>query len=203
MTAIGVLVSGGGSNLQAILDAQKRDALGGGEVRLVVSNVAGVSALDRARAVGVPVRTLPHRDFASREAFDDALVAVLREAGIELVALAGFMRIVTARLLDAFPHRVVNVHPALLPAFPGMHAQKQALAYGAKVSGCTLHFVDGGTDTGPIIAQAAVPILDGDDERSLSARILAEEHKLYPQVLRAICEGRVTVDGRRVRVRPA
>ncbi len=201
MTAIGVLVSGGGSNLQAILNAQLRGQLGGGAVKLVVSNVAGAGAIERARAAGVETRVLPHRDFPSREAFDDALVATLRSAGVELVALAGFMRIVTPRLLEAFPMRIVNVHPALLPAFPGMHAQRQALAYGAKISGCTVHFVDAGTDTGPIIAQSAVAILDGDDELKLSARILAEEHKLFPAALRAICEGRVTVEGRRVTVR--
>ncbi|HZS38151.1 MAG TPA: phosphoribosylglycinamide formyltransferase [Polyangia bacterium] len=202
MTGIGVLVSGSGSNLQAILDAQARGELGG-EVRVVISNVAGVRALERARAANVPTRVLPHREFASREAFDDALVAALVEARVEIVALAGFMRIVTRRVLDAFPGRVVNIHPSLLPAFPGLHAQRQALDYGARVAGCTVHFVDEGCDSGPIIAQAAVPVLDGDTEDALAARILGEEHRVYPAALRALAEGRVTVAGRRVILRPA
>jgi phosphoribosylglycinamide formyltransferase 1 len=202
LIGIGVLVSGSGTNLQAILDAAARGELGA-EVRLVVSNVPGARALERARAAGVATRVLPHREFASREAFDDALVSALREARVELVALAGFMRIVTRRVLDAFPGRVVNIHPSLLPAFPGLHAQKQALEYGARVSGCTVHLVDEGCDSGPILAQAAVPILDGDTEEALAARILVEEHRLYPAALRALAEGRVTVAGRRVTVRPA
>jgi phosphoribosylglycinamide formyltransferase-1 len=197
---IGVLVSGSGSNLQAILDAERRGELGGATVALVISNVAGVRALERTEAAGVPARVIPHRDFASREAFDDALVTALGAAGVECVALAGFMRIVTARLLGAFPGRVVNIHPSLLPAFPGAHAQRQALAHGVKVSGCTVHFVDEGCDTGPILAQAAVPVLDDDDEARLAARILVEEHRIYPAALRALADGRVRVDGRRVRV---
>jgi phosphoribosylglycinamide formyltransferase-1 len=197
---IAVLVSGSGTNLQAILDAEARGELGG-TVRLVVSNVAGVKALDRAQRAGVPANVLSHKGYASREAYDAALVALLREARVELVALAGFMRIVTATFLDAFPARVVNIHPSLLPAFPGMHAQRQALEHGAKVTGCTVHLVDGGLDSGPILAQAAVPVLDGDDEQRLTARILVEEHKIYPAALRAIAEGRVTVTGRRVVIR--
>jgi phosphoribosylglycinamide formyltransferase 1 len=197
MTGIGVLVSGSGTNLQAILDAQARGDLGA-EVRVVISNKAGVRALERAAAAGVPSRVLPHKEFSSRESYDDALVAVLREHRVEIVALAGFMRLVTPRLLEAFPQRVVNIHPSLLPAFPGLHAQRQALEHGARVSGCTVHLVDSGLDSGPIIAQAAVPVLDGDDEAALTARILTEEHRLYPAALRAIAEGRVAVHGRRV-----
>jgi phosphoribosylglycinamide formyltransferase-1 len=171
-------------------------------VVVVVSNVAGVRALERAQAAGVAAEVLPHKQFPSRQAFDDALVALLRRYDVELVALAGFMRLVTPAFLHAFPHRVVNIHPALLPAFPGIHSQKQALDYGARVTGCTVHFVDEGTDTGPIIAQAAVPVLDDDDEAQLTARILAEEHRLYPAAIRAIAEGRVHIEGRRVTIRP-
>jgi phosphoribosylglycinamide formyltransferase 1 len=202
MTGIGVLVSGSGTNLQAILDAQARGELGA-EVRVVISNKPGVRALERAAAAGVPSRVLPHKEFASREAYDDALVAVLREHRVEIVALAGFMRLVTPRLLEAFPQRVVNIHPSLLPAFPGLHAQRQALEHGARVSGCTVHLVDSGLDSGPIIAQAAVPVLDADDEAALAARILTEEHRLYPAALRALAEGRVAVHGRRVVIRSA
>jgi len=197
---VAVLVSGSGTNLQAILDAQKAGALGSARVVVVVSNVAGVRALERAAAAGVPTEILPHKQFASREAFDQALVATLKKHGVELVALAGFMRLLTPGFLAAFPQRVMNIHPALLPAFPGVHSQKQALDYGARVTGCTVHFVDEGCDTGPIIAQAAVPVLDGDDEAALTARILAEEHRLYPAAIRAVADGRVRVAGRRVTI---
>lgn len=199
---VGVLVSGSGTNLQAILDAGRRGELGGARVVVVVSNVPGVRALERAAAAGVPAEVLPHKQFASRQAFDEALIALLRRHGVELVALAGFMRIVTPAFLQAFPQRVLNIHPSLLPAFPGVHAQQQALDYGARVTGCTVHLVDEGCDTGPILLQAAVPVLDGDDVAALTARILVEEHKLYPAALRAVAEGRVSVDGRRVRIRP-
>jgi phosphoribosylglycinamide formyltransferase-1 len=199
---VGVLVSGSGTNLQAILDAEKRGELGLARIVAVLSNVAGVKALERAERAGVATVILPHKSFPSREAFDDALVAALREKSVELVALAGFMRIITPRMLQAFPQRIVNIHPALLPAFPGIHAHKQALDYGVKVTGCTVHFVDEGTDTGPIIMQAAVPVLDGDDEEKLAARVLVEEHRLYPAVIRALSEGRVEVRGRHVRVLP-
>jgi phosphoribosylglycinamide formyltransferase-1 len=203
---LGVLVSGSGTNLQAILDAirgQRLDA----RVAVVVSNVAGARALERARDAGVEAVVLDHNDFASRTDFDAAVVAILRARGVELVVLAGFMRLLTPALLDAFPMRIVNVHPALLPAFPGVAGQRQALAYGVRVTGCTVHFVDGGTDTGPIIAQASVPVLDTDDEAALTTRILAKEHELLPQVLQWFAEGRVAVQPRegaraRVHVRP-
>jgi phosphoribosylglycinamide formyltransferase-1 len=199
---VGVLVSGSGTNLQAILDAQARGELGGARVVVVVSNVEGVRALERARAAGVATEVLPHKGYPSRQAFDDALVATLRRHGVELVALAGFMRLLTPAFLQAFHERVLNIHPALLPAFPGVHSQQQALDYGARVSGCTVHFVDEGCDTGPIIAQAAVPVLDGDDAAALTARILVEEHRLYPAAIRAVADGRVQVAGRRVTIRP-
>lgn len=198
---IAVLVSGSGTNLQAILDAERRGELGGGQVAVVLSNVPGVQALARAQAAGVTAEVLPHRDFASRQAYDQALLSRLRHHGIELVALAGFMRLISPELLRAFPERVVNIHPSLLPAFPGLHAQKQALDYGARISGCTVHLVDEGCDTGPILSQAAVPVRDDDDVQTLTARILAEEHRLYPAALRALCEGRVQVAGRQVTVR--
>ena len=192
MIRIGVLVSGSGSNLQAILDAvaaKKLDA----EIAVVVSNIATAGGLERARAAGVTAVVIDHKGFANREDFDAALVAELHQHQVDYVVLAGFMRIVTEVLLGAFPMRVVNVHPALLPAFPGVNAQKQAFNYGSRVSGCTVHFVDAGTDTGPVIAQAVVPVLDGDDEATLKDRILVKEHALLPMALQWIAEGRVAV----------
>lgn len=201
---LGVLVSGSGTNLQAILDAASAGRLGA-KVALVLSNVATAKALDRAKAAGVPTAVVDHKAFPSREAFDAAVVETLRAHGVDCVVLAGFMRLVTPVLLGAFPHRVVNIHPALLPAFPGVHAQKQALDYGVRVTGCTVHFVDAGMDTGPIIAQSTVAVLDTDDEASLGARLLEKEHALLTEVLQWITEGRVEViegaDGRRPRVR--
>jgi phosphoribosylglycinamide formyltransferase 1 len=203
---LGVLVSGSGTNLQAILDAIRQGTLEA-RVAVVVSNVPDAGAIERARTAGVETVVIDHRGFADRAAFDAAVVRVLRERGVELVVLAGFMRMLTPVLLDAFPMRVVNVHPALLPAFPGIRGQRQALDYGVRVAGCTVHFVDGGTDTGPIIAQAAVPVNDDDDEATLTARILEKEHELLPRVLGWIAQGRVSVevgeagDGARRRVR--
>jgi phosphoribosylglycinamide formyltransferase-1 len=190
---LGVLVSGSGTNLQAVLDAITARQLDA-QVAVVVSNVAGAKALDRARAAGVEAVVIDHKGFPDRPSFDAAVVEALRSRGVEVVVLAGFMRIVTGVLLDAFPMRVVNVHPALLPAFPGVDAQKQALDYGVRVTGCTVHFVDQGTDTGPIIAQAAVPVLEGDDVERLRARLLSKEHELLPRVLQWIAEGRVEVE---------
>lgn len=205
MIVLGVLASGSGTNLQAILDAVARGSLDA-RVAVVISNVPGAGALARAQAAGVETLVIDHKGFADCRAFDAAVVEALRSRGVGVVVLAGFMRVVTDVLLGAFPSRVVNIHPALLPAFPGVHAQGQALRHGVRVAGCTVHFVDGGTDTGPIIAQAAVPVFDDDDEASLTARILVKEHELLPQVLQWIAEGRVSVDtsepGRpRVRVR--
>jgi phosphoribosylglycinamide formyltransferase-1 len=198
---VGVLVSGSGTNLQAILDAQGEGRLGSAEVRVIVSNRPEAPALDRARAAGVPAVVVDHKAFADRERFEDALLEVLHRHGVELVALAGFMRLLTPRFLRAFPDRVINIHPALLPSFPGVHAPQQAFTYGVRISGCTVHFVDEGTDTGPIIAQAAVPVLEGDDADRLAARILVEEHRVYPLVLRLFADGCIARDGRRVTVR--
>lgn len=201
----GVLVSGSGTNLQAILDASARGEIAA-PVRVVISNKPGVRALERAEAAGVATRVLLPRDYDGREAYDAALAAALVEAGCDWVVLAGFMRLVGRGFLEAFGGRVVNIHPSLLPAFPGMHAQRQALEYGVKLAGCTVHLVDEGTDSGPVIAQAAVPVLDGDDEAALTARILVEEHRLFPAALAAIAEGRLELETppgarRRVRVR--
>ena len=204
MLRLAVLVSGGGTNLQAILDAIAEGSLDA-RVTLVLSNRADAFALERARRAGVPTRVVAHKSFASREEFDGTVVEAVRASGADWVVLAGFMRIVTAVLLDAFQHRVLNVHPALLPAFPGAHAQAQALAYGVKFTGCTVHFVDAGMDTGPIIAQAVVPVGADDTVESLSSRLLAEEHRLLPEVLRWVAAGRVSVErgasGERARVR--
>jgi phosphoribosylglycinamide formyltransferase-1 len=196
---VGVLVSGSGTNLQAMIDQIEAGTLAARMV-CVISNKADAFALERARRHGIPALHLDHRLFSGREAYDAALVAALREHGAELVVLAGFMRIVTPVLLEAFPQAVMNIHPALLPAFPGLHAQRQALEHGAKVTGCTVHFVDSGTDTGPIILQAPVPILEEDTAETLSQRISQEEHRLYPAAVQLYAEGRLTVEGRRVKI---
>lgn len=187
---IAVLCSGSGSNLQALIDAD----LGVGKIVLVLCNVPGARALERAKTAGIETLVLDHRVFDGRVSFDQAIVAELKKRKIEWVVLAGFMRIVTRVLLEAFADRVVNIHPALLPSFPGIHAQKQALHAGVKLTGCSVHLVDEGTDTGPVLAQAAVPVLPDDDEARLSNRILAEEHRLYPKVVRALAEGKLRID---------
>lgn len=189
---LGVLISGRGSNLGAVLAAIEGGALRA-RVSLVISNKAGAPGLERAEAAGVPTRVIPHGEHPDRASFDAALVDALREAKVDLVVLAGFMRLLTPVLLDAFPDRVVNIHPALLPSFPGVDAQAQAIAYGARVTGCSVHFVDAGTDTGPIIAQVVVPVLDGDDREALAARILPHEHVLLVKALEWIVEGKVEV----------
>jgi len=196
---LGVLVSGSGTNLQAILDAAGQGQIDV-EIKVVISNRPRAGGLDRARAAGVPAVVVSHKKHDSRESFEQALLDVLREHGVEWVALAGFMRILTSHFLRGFPQRVVNIHPALLPAFPGTHAQRQALEHGVRFSGCTVHFVDEGTDTGPIIAQAVVPVLQGDTEESLGARILQQEHRIYPWVLQLLAAGRVVREGRQVRI---
>lgn len=196
---LGVLVSGSGSNLQALLDASARDDYPA-EVACVVSNVPTAFALERARKAGVPAVVVDHKAYASKAEFEKALLDALRTAGVEWVCLAGFMRLLSAEFLGHFAGRVLNIHPSLLPSFPGLHAQRQALERGVKIAGCTVHFVDAGTDTGPIIAQAAVPVLPGDDEKSLSARILTEEHRLYPLAVRLAVTGKVAQEGTRTRV---
>lgn len=196
---LGVLASGSGSNLQAIID-RCADGSIDAEIVLVLANVPGAGALDRAAKAGIATTLIDHRTFAERADFDRTVVAELQAAGVELVVLAGFMRIISAPFIAAFPDRIINIHPALLPAFPGLHVQKKALEAGARFSGCTVHFVDGGVDTGPIIIQAVVPILDDDDETSLSARILVQEHRIYSRAIQLIAEDRVRIEGRRVRI---
>ncbi len=198
---LGILVSGGGTNLQSIID-NCRDGQIDAEIALVVSNNPQAGALERCRLADVPSRVIDNRQFADREAFDTAVVAALRESGVQLVCLAGFMRLISPLFLEAFPGRVMNIHPALLPAFPGLHVQRKALEYGARFSGCTVHFVDAGLDTGPIIIQAVVPVLDDDDEKSLAARILQQEHLAYPRAIQLFAEGRLHIEGRRVRISP-
>ena len=194
---LGILISGSGTNLQAIIDRSESGDLHA-EVVCVISNKAEAFGLERARKHGIAAIHLDHRSYSGRGEYDAALVTTLQELHVDLVILAGFMRIVTPVLLDAFPNRVMNIHPALLPSFPGLDAQKQALDYGAKLSGCTVHFVDAGTDTGPIILQSAVPVLEDDTVASLSERIHHEEHKLYPAAIQLFAEGRLKVEGRRV-----
>ncbi len=198
-TRIGVLISGSGSNLQAIIEAVEAGRIAG-EIVIVISNRADAYGLVRARKHRIPTAVLEHTAFAERAAFDRELVRILEAAGVELVVLAGFMRVLTGAFLSRFPDRVINIHPALLPAFPGTHGQGQAFAYGVKLAGCTVHFVDEKVDHGPIIIQAAVPVLDDDDEESLAARILACEHRIFPRALALYCEGRLQLEGRRVRI---
>lgn len=196
-TRLGVLISGSGTNLQAIIDRSAAGELDA-EVVCVISNRADAFGLERARKHGIAALHLDHKSFSGRSEYDAALVKILKEFKVDLVVLAGFMRIVTPVLLDAFPDRVMNIHPALLPSFQGLDAQKQTLEYGAKISGCTVHFVDAGTDTGPIILQSAVPVLEGDTVETLSRRIHVEEHRLYPSAIQLFAEGRLKVEGRRV-----
>lgn len=184
---LGVLASGSGTNLQALLDAD----LGPARVEVVLSNVPTAGALARARRAGVATEVVDHREVKPRAAFDRALAERLEGHRVDWVVLAGFMRVLTPVLLDRFEGRVVNIHPALLPAFPGLDAQGQAFRAGVKLAGCTVHLVDAGVDTGPILAQAAVPVLPDDSEASLQQRILAEEHRLFPAVIRALAEGRL------------
>jgi len=200
---VGVLVSGRGSNLQALLDAAARPGYPA-EVVVVISDRERAAALDRARAAGVEALFVNPKDFGDREAFDLALVRELTARRVGLVCNAGFMRILSQAYTRAFAGRAMNIHPSLLPAFPGLHAQRQALEHGAKITGATVHFVDDGpVDTGPIILQASVPVQPDDTEETLSARVLVEEHRLYPEAVRLFAEGRLTVVGRRVVVRGA
>ncbi len=195
---IGVLVSGNGTNLQALLDAEARGALAPATIAIVISNRPNAPALDRATLAGVPTETVDHAGFADRSGFETKLLEVLAGHRVEAVVLAGFMRKLTATFVAAFPLRIVNTHPSLLPAFPGLDAPGQAIAHGAKVSGVTVHFVDATLDGGPIIAQAAVPILESDDAAALHARIQREEHRLLPEVVRALASHALTVRGRTV-----
>ena len=193
---LGILISGRGSNFEAISNAIVQGKLDA-DIAIVISNRASAPGLDIARDRGIPMRVIPSQGI-EREKYDKLLIEELKTHEVELVCLAGFMRLLSAGFVQAFPNRVVNIHPSLLPAFPGLDAQKQAFDHGVKIAGCTVHFVDEHLDAGPIILQTAVPVLDADTVESLSARILLQEHATYWKAIQAIAEGRVTVEGRRV-----
>ena len=198
---IAVLISGRGSNLQALIDAVAAKRLDA-TIAVVISNRADAPGLERARAAGIPAVTLPHRDYASRDAFEDALVAELRGRDVALVCLAGFMRLLGPTFLRAFGDRTLNVHPSLLPAFPGVDAQRQALEHGVKIAGATVHLVTGELDGGPIVAQGAAPVRDDDTADTLAARILEVEHRIYPEAVASILDGGWAIHGRRYRKLP-
>jgi len=200
---IAVLVSGSGSNLQSIIDRIEEGSLDA-EIKLVISNKPRAYGIERAKKHGIPYKVLLHTDYTSREAFDQAMVDAINEAGIGedgLVVMAGFMRIVTTVLLSAFENRVINIHPALLPSFPGVHGQGDAADYGVKISGCTVHYVDEQMDHGPVIIQAAVPCQAGEDGDALGPRILKMEHRIFPQAIQWIAEDRLSINGRHVELR--
>jgi phosphoribosylglycinamide formyltransferase-1 len=196
---LGVLISGRGSNLQAIIDAVSGGTLDA-RLSVVISNRAEAAGLERARRAGIETLCLSHRDYPSREAYDTALVDALRVRGVGLVCLAGFMRLLSPVFIQAFPNAILNIHPSLLPAFPGLDAQHQAWAHGVKVAGATVHLVDRNLDAGPIVLQSVVPVLDDDTPETLAARILAQEHILYPEAIRLVLSGGWTVEGRRFRL---
>jgi len=200
MVNIGMLVSGSGTNLQSIIDAIEAGRCDA-SIKIVVSNRPDAFALERAKKHGIATAVIRVKDFPEREAFDAEVLRILRENGVELIVLAGFMRIISRVLLDAYHMKIMNIHPSLLPSFPGLDVQKAALDYGVKFSGCTVHFVDGGLDSGPIIIQAVVPVKDEDTAESLSKRILIEEHRIYPQAIQLFSEGRLEIRGRRVFIR--
>jgi len=196
---LAVLASGRGSNLQAIIDAVGRGELPV-KLVLVLSDNPRAQALERARTAGIPTVVVRREDYRSRRDFNLEILRWLRRYQVDLVALAGYMRVLSPEVVRAYPNRIMNIHPSLLPAFPGLEAQRQALEYGVKVTGCTVHFVDEGVDTGPIIIQRAVPVREDDTAESLSGRILEQEHQIYPEAIRLFATGRLRVEGRRVRV---
>jgi phosphoribosylglycinamide formyltransferase-1 len=196
---IAVLISGSGTNLQAIIDAIETGKLDA-RIEIVLSNRADAYGLVRAKNHRLSAEVLDHKKFASREAFDEAVVEILRARGVELVALAGFMRLLSPVFVKAYSNRIMNIHPALLPSFPGLHVQKRAVEHGVRFSGCTVHFVNEECDEGPIIIQAVVPVYPDDTEESLAARILKQEHRIYPRAIQLYSEGRLRVEGRRVLV---
>ncbi|MEI6704297.1 MAG: phosphoribosylglycinamide formyltransferase [Deltaproteobacteria bacterium] len=198
---LGVLVSGSGTNLQAIIDSIETGEINA-EICCVISNNAAAYALTRAKRHGIPVVVHENKGFTDRYGYDAVTVQILRSYNVELVILAGFMRILSETMVNAFPNAIMNIHPALLPAFPGLHAQQQVLNYGVRYSGCTVHFVDSGTDTGPIILQTVVPVEQDDTEESLSARIQKVEHRTFPAAIRLYADGKLIVEGRRVRILP-
>jgi len=193
---LGILLSGRGSNFEAIADSIKAGLLQA-EIAIVISNRADASGLELAQRRGLNTKLIPSKGRV-REEHDREVIVALKEAKVDLVCLAGYMRLLSPEFVRAFPNRILNIHPSLLPAFPGLDAQKQALEYGAKVSGCTVHIVDEHLDHGPIIVQRAVPVLESDDEHTLSARILEQEHVAYPEAIRLMLSGEVAVEGRRI-----
>ena len=206
LTRIAVLVSGGGTNLQALLDAQREGKLPHGEIVLVVSNKAGVYALERAAQAGIPARALSPKELGGQQAFENALLALLKEYQVDMIVLAGFLAILSSEFVRNYENRILNTHPALIPSFCGMgywghHVHQAVLDYGAKVSGCTVHLVNEETDGGPIVLQEAVPVMDDDTADTLAARILPVEHKLLPQAVGYLCAGRLKVEGRKVTIK--
>jgi phosphoribosylglycinamide formyltransferase 1 len=199
---LGVLISGRGTNLQAIIDSIERGDLKA-EIPIVISNRADAAGLARADKHGIETTVIDHRKFAAREDFDRAVADVLKAKSVELVVCAGFMRLLSHVMLEAFPNRILNTHNALLPAFPGIHGPREAIQHGVKIAGCTVFFVTDGIDTGPIIIQAAVPVLPSDDEETLAARIVEQEHRIYPYAISLYQEGRLEISGRNVIVRDA
>jgi phosphoribosylglycinamide formyltransferase-1 len=197
---IGVLVSGNGSNLQSIIDHIKNGTLDA-EIKIVISNKPDAYALERCIEHGIPTAVVDHHEFSTREGFDRRTITILKSSGVELVVMAGFMRILSHEFFRAFPLRIMNIHPALLPSFPGTHVQQKAVEYGVKFAGCTVHFADEGVDSGPIIIQSVVPVYEDDDANTLSARILREEHKIYPQAIQYYAEGKIEIEGRTVFIR--
>ena len=196
---IGVLLSGRGSNFEALAESVEAGRIPNAEIAIVLSNREDAPGIERARARGIAARVIPSKGL-EREAYDRQIVAALEEKGVELVCLAGYMRLLSPYFVRAFPNRILNIHPSLLPAFPGLEAQRQALEHGVKFSGCTVHFVDEHLDAGPIVLQAMVPIEDDDTPETLSARILREEHRIYTEAVRIVLEGRYRIEGRRVLV---
>jgi phosphoribosylglycinamide formyltransferase-1 len=194
---IGVLLSGRGSNFEALAESVAAGRIPGAEIALVISNREGAPGLESAKARGIPARVIPSKGL-EREAYDRLVVAELHRARVELVCLAGFMRLLSPYFIAAFPQRILNIHPSLLPSFPGLEAQRQALEYGVKFSGCTVHLVDENLDAGPIVAQAVVPVRDDDTAETLAARILAEEHRIYTEAVRLILSGQYRLEGRRL-----
>lgn len=194
---IGVLISGSGTNLQSIIDAIEAQALDA-QIAVVVSNKADAYGLARAQKHNIDTAVLEHKSFSSREAYDQAVMDILQRCGVELVVLAGFMRLLSPLFIKAYSNRIMNIHPALLPAFPGLHVQKKALEHGVRFSGCTVHFVNDECDDGPIIMQAVVPVFPDDDESALAARILKQEHRIYPRAIQLYAQGRLHVVGRKV-----
>jgi phosphoribosylglycinamide formyltransferase-1 len=200
LKTIGILISGRGSNMVSLLEGIREGRVPA-RCGLVLSNVPGAPGLEKAGSFGVPTAVIDHRESETREEHDRAMARVLEAAGVELVCLAGYMRLLSDWFVDRFPQRILNIHPSLLPAFPGLHVPRKALRYGARISGCTVHLVDKELDHGPIVIQAAVPVEEEDTPATLAARILEQEHRIYPEAVRLFCEDRLSIEGRRVRVR--